>query len=188
MGRQIYQLKIVLRDIKPTISRQIIVYSDTLLVDIHRIIQTTMGWTNSHLHSFNDGLNDYAPLEFEVENSNDSRKIKLNKILKKEKDKILYEYDFGDGWMHEILLEKIIIDTVKGQIPSCIKGKRNCPPEDCGGTYGYHDILKTLSNPKSEDYKSIVDWLGGVYDPEYFDIDSVNKLLKQEDYGCIWID
>ena len=188
MTKQIYQIQVVLTNTKPKIWRRLLVNSDILLVDLHRIIQTAMGWTNSHLHLFNDGMTDYAPREFEVEGSRNSRTIKLYSILKKEKSKILYEYDFGDSWNHDIILEKIIKEEDTGQIPRCIKGKRNCPPEDCGGTWGYSDLLLTISNPKHEDYESMMEWLGGNFDPEYFDIDEINNNLRQKDYGCLWIE
>lgn len=187
MTKQIYQLQITLVDSKPKIWRKILVNPDTLLVDLHRIIQTTMGWTNSHLHLFNDGIYEYAPKEFEVEDTKNSRTIKLNKILKKEKQCILYEYDFGDGWEHEILLEKIIEDDEKNQIPGCIGGKRNCPPEDCGGIWGYVDLLKIISDKKNKEYKETMTWLGGEFDPEYFNMTEINKLLKKKDFGCIWL-
>ena len=188
MTKQIYQIQVVLTNTKPKIWRRLLVNSDILLVDLHRIIQTAMGWTNSHLHLFNDGMTDYAPREFEVEGSRNSRTIKLNSILKKEKSKILYEYDFGDSWNHDIILEKIIKEEETGQIPRCIKGKRNCPPEDCGGTWGYSDLLLTISNPKHEDYESMMEWLGGNFDPEHFDIEEINNNLRQKDYGCLWIE
>ena len=188
MTKQIYQIEIVLIDTNPKIWRRVLVYSDITLVDFHRIIQTVMGWTNSHLHLFNDGVNIYSPEEFEVEDTLDSRKVKLKKIFKKVESKVLYEYDFGDNWEHEIILEDIIIEDENGYIPACLDGEGNCPPEDCGGTWGYIDLLKTISNRKHEDYKSMMEWLGGKFDPRFFDKEQVNQQLKQRDYGCIWIE
>jgi hypothetical protein len=188
MAKQIYQIQIVLTDIEPKIWRRLLVNSDTSLVDLHRIIQTAMGWTNSHLHRFNDGVTDYSPKEFEVEDSKDSRKVKLKTILNIEKSKLLYEYDFGDGWNHDIILEKIIKEEDKEQIPRCLKGEGNCPPEDCGGTWGYEDLLKTISDSHHEDYESMMEWLGGEFDPNFFDQDQINQQLKQKDYGCMWIE
>ncbi|MBI4646520.1 MAG: plasmid pRiA4b ORF-3 family protein [Bacteroidia bacterium] len=187
MTKKVYQLKMTLVGSKPKIWRQIIVNPDTLLVDLHRIIQTTMGWSNSHLHQFNDRTYVYAPKEFELEHSKNSRTIKLNPLLKKEKERIIYEYDFGDGWEHEIILEKILEDDEKNQIPRCIGGKRNCPPEDCGGIWGYEDLLKIISDKKHEDYKEMTEWLGEKFDPEYFNLTATNKLLKKKDFGCIWL-
>jgi hypothetical protein len=187
MIRQVFQLQITLVDSKPKIWRKILVKPDTLLVDLHRIIQTTMGWTNSHLHVFKDGLYEYAPKEFEVEGTKNSSTIKLNKILKNEKQIILYKYDFGDGWKHEIKLEKIFEEDEKNQVPRCIDGKRNCPPEDCGGIWGYEDLLNIISDKKHEDYKDTMTWLGEKFDPEYFNLTETNKLLKQKDFGCVWL-
>lgn len=188
MFKKVFQLQITLIDSKPKIWRRILVNPDTSLVNFHRIIQTTMGWTNSHLHVFKDGIYKYAPKEFEVENTINSRNIKLNKVLKKENQIIMYEYDFGDGWEHEIKLEKILEEDEKNQIPRCIDGKRNCPPEDCGGIWGYEDLLKIISNKKNDDFEETMTWLGGKFDPENFNITQKNKLLKQKDFGCEWIE
>ncbi|MFW6019909.1 MAG: plasmid pRiA4b ORF-3 family protein [Bacteroidales bacterium] len=189
MTKPVYQLKITLKGSSPEIWRRVIVDPDVLLVDFHRILQTTMGWTNSHIHLFHDGKHEYSPREFEVEDTIDSRSVKLNEILSDENKRILYEYDFGDGWIHEILLEKIIKDKDKGQIPRCIDGERNCPPEDCGGMGGYEALLEIISDPDPdhEEYKEIMQWLGGSYDPDYFNKEEVNEQLSQKDYGCLWL-
>ncbi len=146
-----------------------------------------MGWTNSHLHQFVHASDIYAPEEFELEETKDSRKIKLYSILSKEKDRIKYEYDFGDGWLHDIILEKILPFDHTYQLPICNGGKRNCPPEDCGGIWGYKELLTIISNPKHKEYKETIEWLGGNYDPDYFDIKEINEMLKEDDFGCIWL-
>ena len=98
-----------------------------------------------------------------------------------------YEYDFGDGWNHEIVLEKILPFDDKVEYPVCIKGKMNCPLEDCGGVWGYADLLKVLKNPQHKEYDELVDWVGDEdFDPEYFDKDEVNELLREKNYGC-WV-
>ena len=182
MRVNIYQLKISLINSRPEIWRRILVNSDILLVDFHRIIQTTMGWTNSHLHLFTDNNSTYSPREFEVEGTKNSRVVKLSKILKKEGEKILYEYDFGDGWEHSIVLEKII------SIPTCIDGERNCPPEDCGGLGGYEELQKIISTPEHSEYDEMMEWLGEKYNPDQISIEKINKDLKKNDYGCIWLE
>ncbi|MCD4735574.1 MAG: plasmid pRiA4b ORF-3 family protein [Bacteroidales bacterium] len=187
MTKKIYQIQIALKGTKPKIWRRILVDSGVLLVDFHRIIQTTMGWTDSHLHMFSDGIDEYSPKEFEVEYAKDSRTERLDKIMKAEKSKIKYEYDFGDGWEHNIILEKILSPDNQLQIPGCIAGKRNCPPEDCGGVWGYSDMLNILKEPENEEYESYIEWLGGEFDPEYFDKNEIIKMLKRKDFGCIWL-
>lgn len=183
----IYQIQIVLKGSKPKIWRRLVVDSNLLLVDFHRVIQTTMGWTNSHLHAFSDGMDEYSPVEFEVEYAKDARKVRLGEILNEKKSSIHYEYDFGDGWEHLITLEKILDPDDQLYIPQCIAGKGNCPPEDCGGIWGYSNMLKILKNPEHEEYESYIEWLGGNFDPGYFDKDEINKLLKKKDFGCIWM-
>lgn len=185
MTKQVFQLKITMVETKPIIWRRILVDSDTLLVDLHKIIQTTIGWSNAHLHIFNDGKNDYAPIELEVDNSLDSNKVNLNKIFKKVEQSILYEYDFGDSWSHEVYLEKIIETEEEMQLPTCLDGARKCPPEDCGGVWGFKDFLKIISNPKDPQYKEMKEWLGGEYDPNYFKLEEINAQLKEKNFGCL---
>lgn len=187
MTKQIYQIRISLLGSKPMIWRRVLVSSDILLVDFHKIIQTVMGWTNSHLHQFVTGRDFYAPEEFEIEETKDSRKVKLNSILSEENEKVKYEYDFGDGWLHDILLEKILPFDKTAQLPICTGGKGNCPPEDCGGIWGYKDLLTIISNPKHKEYEETTEWLGGNFDPDFFDIKEINEMLKEEDFGCIWL-
>jgi len=187
-SQKIYQLKITLIDSNPSIWRRILVKSDTLLPDLHKIIQSSMGWTNSHLHQFIHDDDFYIPKMEEDDfwderNDIDYKEIKISDLLKKENDEMIYEYDFGDGWEHSITLEKILETNEKEQYPVCIDGKNACPPEDCGGIWGYMDIIEIMSNPKHKEFKEMKEWLGGKLDPEAFDKDEVNELLRSENYG-----
>ena len=180
-----YQLKITLNHIKPVIWRRFIVDSNIKLPDLHKVIQTVMGWTNSHLHQFVKDKKFYSePEEDSHSKYIDYRKIRLNQIVSNEKESFLYEYDFGDGWEHKIILEKILKNH-KQKYPTCVDGKRNCPPEDCGGPFGYENLLDALTNSKHEDHKEMMEWIGGGFDTEYFDIEEINEMLKEKDYGCI---
>ncbi|MEN6618821.1 MAG: plasmid pRiA4b ORF-3 family protein [Rikenellaceae bacterium] len=190
MKKSIYQIQIALKGSKPKIWRRILVPSDLLLPDLHKIIQTTMGWTNSHLHQFIKDRTFYTVKmrgdDFWDELNNvDYKKIKISDLLKEEKEKIVYEYDFGDGWEHDLLLEKILPVDEKLNYPVCLAGKMNCPPEDCGGVWGYSDMLEILKQPDHEEYDSYNDWLGEDFDPEHFDKDNVNAMLRTKGYGCI---
>jgi len=188
MPREIYQLKIAIKDFTPKISRRIQVDSDTLLSDLHKIIQTSMGWTNSHLHQFIKNKRRYSlPSEDDESGAIDSQGIKLSALLKKQKDRMVYEYDFGDDWIHDIVLEEILPVDPAMKYPICIDGEMHCPPEDCGGTWGYADMLKILEDETHEEYESYITWLGGSFDPHKFDLKAVNKMLKQKQYGCVEI-
>jgi len=190
MTNKIYQIQIALKRFKPKIWRRLLIPSDLLLSDFHKVIQTSMGWTNSHLHQFIKNRTFYTvkmqddDLWDEMDNV-DYKEIKISDLLKKEKDKIVYEYDFGDGWEHDIILEKILPPDNDTKHPICLTGKMNCPPEDCGGIWGYSDMLEILKDPDHEEYESYIEWLGEEFDPTYFDKDEVNELLREKDYGCI---
>ncbi|HDJ33549.1 MAG TPA: plasmid pRiA4b ORF-3 family protein [Bacteroidetes bacterium] len=189
MSAKIYQIQIALKGIKPKIWRRLLVPSDLLLSDFHKVIQTSMGWTNSHLHQFIKDNTFYSARmqddDFWDEMDNvDYKNMKLSDLLKKEKEKMVYEYDFGDGWEHDIILEKILPVDKNTKYPVCLAGKMSCPPEDCGGVWGYADMLEILKDPDHEEYETYVEWLGGEFDPEYFDKDLVNQLLMEEEYGC----
>lgn len=183
--KYLYQLKISLNEIKPPIWRRFIVDPEIKLPDLHKIIQTVMGWTNTHLHHFyKDNIFYSLPDEDFEDYYIDYRKIKLNHLLFDVKQKLYYEYDFGDGWNHTIVLEKIVPADMYPIVPICIAGRRNCPPEDCGGPYGYYDLCNIISNPRHKEYKEMMKWLGDGYDPEFFDIQYINFNLQTKDYGC----
>ncbi|MCF8371858.1 MAG: plasmid pRiA4b ORF-3 family protein [Bacteroidales bacterium] len=179
--KSIYQIKISLIGSKPPIWREVLVPSNILMPDLHDVIQITMGWSNSHMHQFVKDRQFFGPpLDDDDWGSDtiDYNKYKLDLFLKKEKDKLVYEYDFGDSWRHDIVLQKILPYDAKQPLPFCIKGKNNCPPEDCGGVWGYADMLEILKDPKHEEYDDYLDWLGEDFDPEYFDVDEVNDHLS----------
>lgn len=103
--------------------------------------------------------------------------MRLDQIVS-EGDKLIYEYDFGDGWEHKIRIEKILPAEKGKRYPVCLAGKRACPPEDCGGPPGYERLLEVLRDPKHEEYEETLEWLGGPFDPEAFDVNEVNRMLK----------
>jgi hypothetical protein len=185
MTKKIYQIQVALKDLSPKIWRRILVPSDLLLSDFHLIIQTAMGWENSHLHQFIKNETFYTVRMkddnfWDDMNNVDYKKMKISDLLKTDKEEITYEYDFGDGWMHDIILEKILEPDDKIKYPVCLAGKMNCPPEDCGGVWGYSAMLKILKKPDHKEYENYIDWLGEKFDPEYFNIDKVNKLLRKK--------
>lgn len=179
---QIYQLKISLRDTRPSIWRRIQVRGDVTLAKLHQIIQAAMGWTDSHLHQFIVGQTYYGvPSRDEIFGLDlkDERKARLNQILSRPKQKILYEYDFGDGWEHELLLEDVLQPEHGSRYPRCIGGARACPPEDCGGVGGYENFLDAIRDPEHEEHNEYLEWIGGRFDPEVFDVDDCDKALRR---------
>lgn len=180
----IYQLKISLKDIKPKIWRRIQVPENYSFRDLHFAIQCAMGWAGYHLHLFKmknprtgsmDTIGEPSP-DFELDI--DDKNAKMARYFVAEGTKGNYEYDFGDGWEHEIVLEKIILPDPNVNYPRCVTGKRACPPEDCGGSWGYKELLEILSNAGHEEHKERMEWLEKCgyedFNPEEFDPNSVH--------------
>lgn len=174
-----YQIKVTLKHFRPPIWRRIEVISDMTLKDLHHIIQDAMGWEDCHLHQFTIMGVFYGPPEpdsfSDTENEN---RVKLSKVVTKEKAKFAYEYDFGDSWEHEILVEKILPVDQEKKYPVCTGGKRACPPEDIGGVWGYAEFLEAIHDPAHPEHEDMTEWIGGDFDPEAFDMKEVNKYLQ----------
>jgi len=180
---QIYQFKITLRDMKPPIWRRIQIPGDYSFWDLHVAIQDAMGWEDSHLHSFYV-TNPETGHKEEIGNPGDPftddeeiippmREQKLSPYFTSENNKALYVYDFGDDWQHDVVLEKILPREKDVEYPICLAGKRRCPPDDCGGVFGYMELLEIISDPEHEEYEETIEWLGGGFDPEYFNIKEI---------------
>jgi len=177
--RQIYQLKVTLKEVKPPVWRRLLVASNISLSHLHHALQIAMGWTDSHLHQFVHGSMCYGEPDPDLQESGqDERKFRLDQLLKKEKDWLRYEYDFGDGWEHRVVLEKVLPFEPSAVLPACVDGKRACPPEDCGGPWGYEELLQTLSDPSDPEREEMLEWIGEDFDPEEFDLEEVIEILE----------
>ena len=180
---QICQLKISLKHLKPLVWRQVQVPSTMNLESLHWVIQHAMGWTNSHMHHFKVDKTYYGmsyPDDFDgTTETKNEKKITVGEVLSKPKAKIEYEYDFGDSWEHEILLEKIVPPEQRVKYPMCLGGKRACPPEDCGGVWGYANMLEVIKDPEHSEYEEMMEWLDEEFDPEAFSVEAVNKVLRR---------
>ena len=174
----LYELKVEIQRIDPPIWRLIQVPPRTSLKRLHKILQIAMGWTNSHLHMFKVDGHEYGEpnpeYDFEVL---DESKLTLEKIFAGGTKSFQYEYDMGDSWMHEITLQREI--ESEDTKPGCTAGARACPPEDCGSVPGYYNLLVVLSDPDHEEHESMLEWVGGKYDPNAFDATAVDRALKR---------
>jgi len=179
--RSIYQLKVTLKYIRPPVWRRFLIASSTHLKDVHMVLQVVMGWMNSHLHDFATGNEIYGvPDEEFFSEMKDESKFRLDQLLKQEKERLIYTYDYGDNWEHEVLLEKILPFKHDIKLPVCIKGKRACPPEDVGGVPGYAMFLEAIKDPIHPEYEEMLDWAGGDFDAEHFDLDEINRMLRND--------
>ena len=206
MAKHVLQFRITLNYVTPKVWRRIQVPDDYTFWDLHCAIQDAMGWMNCHLHGFTISEKNARPVnavriqmpnpEWDEGDELDESKEQLIDWLPKRVEQCLYTYDFGDTWDHTVLFEKIL-PAEKKKYPVCVAGKNTCPPEDCGGPGGYERKQEVIKNPKTEEDREIVEWMGleedEKYDPTVFNIEEVGfanpkTLLKeylrdQESYG-----
>ena len=178
---KVYQFKITLKRSKPPIWRRIQVPETYTFWDLHVAIQDVMGWEDYHLHEFEimDPTTKrivrigFPDNEFGMEIL-PGWKQKISDYFTLENKKSNYTYDFGDDWEHIVLLEKILPCEKNIKYPRCIDGKRACPPEDCGGIWGYEELLEAIKDPNHEQHKEMKEWIGKDFDPEYFNPSKIN--------------
>jgi hypothetical protein len=170
----VYQLKITLRGVsKPPVWRRILVPGNITLRELHEIIQRVMGWGNCHLHVFTTEWQEYGSPDPELGHAND-QKIRLDQVLTGQGDRLRYTYDFGDDWEHDIVAEQTLTPEPGQAYPRCTAGKGACPPEDCGGAWGYADLKEILADSSHDQHQDMLDWLGiesgTEFDPAEFSV------------------
>jgi len=175
-----YQLRIELIDVRPTVWRRFVVPDWVKLSDLHRILQAVMGWDDCHLHSFNIGADEYGPPD--PEGSDPATKneglVRLHEVAPDKGTVFFYGYDPGDGWSHRVCVEEIRSQGLGPEMLACLEGARACPLEDCGGPPGHMALVTALvKGPSDVQGKELLKW-AGAYDPDKFDIASVNGRLK----------
>ncbi|MBI5090863.1 MAG: plasmid pRiA4b ORF-3 family protein [Candidatus Hydrogenedentes bacterium] len=176
----VYQIKITLLQCDPPIWRRILVPGNTTLARLHSILQAAMGWGNMHLHEFLvDGKLYGGPHSHHGADVKNEKTVTLTRVAPKVKSKILYTYNFSEGWQHEIIVEKISALEEGVRYPKCIDGDRSCPPEDCGGIRGYAELIDVINDPEHPDRNEMLEWVGDDFDPDDFSPNAVNIVLKR---------
>lgn len=130
------------------------------------------------MHAFYIGGESYGCAGPAIPDMRDERKVRLGDLVKKG-GRLMYEYDFGDGWTHEIHVEKVLPAETGARLTRCLAGERACPPDDCGGPPGYQNMLDILADPEDPEYEEMLEWVGEDFDPEAFDLDAVDKALRK---------
>jgi hypothetical protein len=176
---RIFQLKIQLREVRPPVWRRVLVPGEVDLGELHAVLQTAMGWSNSHLHEFEVDDDRYGvPDPDWGERVADESKVRLFRVAR-EGSRLRYLYDFGDGWEHDVTVEKVLDPQPGTRYPCCVGGRRACPPEDVGGPPGYEQFLAAVGDPGHAEHEYWTEWTGGDFDPAAFDVDATDKALEE---------
>jgi hypothetical protein len=176
VNRKVVSLKVTLRDTKPPVWRRLLVPGATTLGDLHRAIQAAMGWDDCHLHTFDIEGRQYGDRRT-VDDVADESRVTLNGLTKSGVTRFAYTYDFGDNWQHAVVIEKSPPAAEALSRPVCTAGKRRCPPEDCGGPWGYRELLDILADPAHPEHAERLEWLGEDFDPEDFNPAIADAIL-----------
>ncbi|MFY9779186.1 MAG: plasmid pRiA4b ORF-3 family protein [Candidatus Baltobacteraceae bacterium] len=176
-SQTVHRLRIALRGVRPPVWRRLEVPSDTKLPALNQILQAAMGWMDMHLHAFRvRGVSYGVPDPDFPCDMRDERRVTLGEIAPRPKSRFVFEYDFGDGWEHDVTVEAIEEAKPGFRYPCCLAGKYACPPEDCGGPSGYEEMLEALHEPAHEEHMTWTRWAGD-FDPDEFNLEEVDAAL-----------
>ncbi len=178
-ARSIYELKVTLIDSRPPIWRRVQVESGVTLDRLHHTLQTVMGWSDSHMHGFRVrqlSQPGSRPRWLSVESA-DEKTTRLSDLLRRARDWCVYDYDFGDGWEHQLLLEEILARVPSARYPAVRAGRGACPPEDVGGLPGYYHFLEVMNDTRHPEHEDMREWAGGKFDPSAFDAHEINRAF-----------
>jgi Plasmid pRiA4b ORF-3-like protein len=170
------RIRVELRDVEPTVWRRLLVPDGITMAELAEILLIAMGWANAHLHLFEVGDKVYGSADDEAEDDEiDESGVIVSDALGRH-DRFAFDYDFGDGWEHDVVIEERSSSTV--DFAHCLGGENACPPEDVGGPGRYRDFLETIADPEREDHTQCLEWVGGSFDPFQFDADAFNAALR----------
>jgi Plasmid pRiA4b ORF-3-like protein len=176
----VYQIKVGLRGTKPPIWRRLEVPADISLARLHIVIQIAFDWNDSHMHVFETPYGSFGTADADLDHSPEAP-VTLEQVAPAVSSKLCYTYDFGDDWEHDILVEKVLDRNETATYPRCTGGRRAAPPDDCGGIWGYAELMEVLTDPTDPEHKDRLEWLGlddaADFDPKRFDAEEVTRAL-----------
>jgi hypothetical protein len=171
------QMRIELRDVTPVVWRRLQVPDGITMADLAEILLLAMGWSNVHLHLFEVGDESYGAADEDAEEDEiDESSVIVSEVLE-DHDQFDFEYDLGDGWGHDVVIEERSASTV--DVALCTAGENACPPEDVGGPGGYEDFLEAIADPAHAEHDEYLEWVGGSFDPGLFDLAELNEKLRR---------
>jgi hypothetical protein len=177
-GPTVHVLRVSLRDVEPEVWRRVVVRSETPLTMFARILEQAMGWQGHHLHLFDVGGVQFGEPDEDFDEVINEKAATVKHVLPDVDTSLRWDYDFGDGWEHDVVVEAIEEPAEKKRYPLCLDGARACPPEDSGGVHGYERMLTALADPKDPEHELYVEWAPDGFDPEAFDVVAANRRMR----------
>jgi hypothetical protein len=176
---KIFELEIVLEEVAPPVRRRVQVPGEASLAVLHQVVQSALGWTNSHLQEFEIGGQRFGmpDPDWADQDVTDEATSKLFRLVG-QGDRFGYLYDFGDNWTHQLTVEKILAPEPGVRYPRCVSGQGACPPEDVGGPWGYEEFQTVLADPSHPEHDERLEWVGGSFDPHRFDLAEADQALE----------
>lgn len=172
-------MRIQLNDVDPVVWRRLLVPGAVRMGKLANILLAAMGWSNSHLHAFTVGEARYG-MNYDdyPEDEIDEKSVTVLQALRDER-RFTFDYDFGDSWEHEVVIEELTWSSLGLKYGVCLDGANACPPDDVGGTWGYGEFLNAITDPSHEQHGSYLEWIGEPFDPTQFDLGDVNAVLQK---------
>lgn len=173
-----YRVRITLSGVKPPVWRRLVLPGTWHLGKIHDAVQMSMGWSGGHLHEFTRGDKRWgqpAP-DWDMGGGVLREELtRLHEVVPAAGDQLTYTYDFGDDWRHVLVVEELLPPQ---RTATCMAGKGACPPEDCGGPWGYQNLLEAIDDPQHPEHAELLEWVGGPLDPEDFDLAATDEAVQ----------
>ena len=177
-GPTAHVLRLSLRDVEPEVWRRIVVASDMPLPKLAMALEHAMGWEGHHLHIFDVGGVLFGVPDGDDDHLINEKAARVSHVLPRVDSSLRWDYDFGDGWEHDVVVEAIEPLNPKTKYPVVLDGARACPPEDVGGPGGYEELLRVLNDPTDEEHEHMREWAPEGFDPAVFDLVAANCRLR----------
>lgn len=171
-------LRVSLRDVEPEVWRRLVVRSETPLPKLAGLLERVMGWGGYHLHMFDVGGILFGVPDEDADYLINEKAATVKHVLPQPGSSLRWDYDFGDGWEHDVVTESMESPVNGTRYPVCLGGERACPPEDCGGVPGYEDLLRVLGDPSDPEHEHTVSWAPAGFDPAVFDLVAANRSMR----------
>ena len=170
--------RVPLRHVEPEVWRRVVVASEMPLTKFATALERAMGWDSTHLRLFDVAGVLFGNTDHDAPHLINEKVARVSHVLPRVESLLRWDYDFGDGWEHDVVVKAIEPLNPKTKYPVVLDGERACPPEDVGGPPGYEELLRVLNDPTDDEHEHLVSWAPEGFDPAAFDVATANRRLR----------